>query len=268
MIEFNNVSFSRGDTEIFSGISFRLPKGSFTAVAGENGAGKSTLCRLCVSLLKPSSGTVTCGGCDTAKKQPAFFASFTGFLFQNPDRQICRTKVMDEVMFSIKAAGLPAEGAYGRASDLLCRMGLDGGADIFSLSRSARQMTALASVLIKSPDLLILDEPTSGLGYEHRELTKELLLEEKTKGTTVIMVTHDMDLAESAADDMLFIQGPREAIYGTADEVTDMAGDGGHALRVTEMRELGRRLGAPFSSARGPEQMALAVKACASRSVA
>ena len=93
MIEFRNVSYGYGDGPLLSNISFHLADGSFTVVAGENGAGKSTLCRLAAALLRPTGGEIVSNGLCTSREKGAAFAAFTGFLFQNPDRQICRATV-------------------------------------------------------------------------------------------------------------------------------------------------------------------------------
>ena len=101
MILFDNVSYSAGGTKIIKGVSFEIRRGDFTALIGANGAGKSTLARLCNGLLKPTSGTVRTGGFDTASAKTSRIAKFTWFLFQDPDRQICKNSVRDEIMFSL-----------------------------------------------------------------------------------------------------------------------------------------------------------------------
>ncbi|MDR1060417.1 MAG: ATP-binding cassette domain-containing protein, partial [Clostridiales bacterium] len=84
-----------------SDVTFRLNEGEFAALMGENGAGKSTLCRLCNGLLLPDSGSVTACGRDTRTARTSDIAAGVGFLFQNPDRQLCQNTVRDEIMFGL-----------------------------------------------------------------------------------------------------------------------------------------------------------------------
>ena len=102
MIRFDKVHYSTNNINIINGVSFELKKGDFTALIGANGAGKSTLARLCNGLLKPSRGAVHVGAFATALVRTSRIAKFTGFLFQNPDRQICKNRVCDEIRFSLE----------------------------------------------------------------------------------------------------------------------------------------------------------------------
>lgn len=252
MIEFKDVVLSRGEEMVFDKLSFSVKKGSFTAIAGENGAGKSTLCRLCAALLLPDRGSVLSEGYDTKTHKSSFFAAYTGFLFQNPDRQLCKHRVRDEVLFSLEALGQDDAESKSRIASLLNRCGLDPESEIFPLSRGARQMTALASVLIRKPALLLLDEPTSGLDNRQRELTAELLKAEKQRGATILMVTHDMELAEELCDELLLLSAGYVKDRGAVSRVIDRAAEK-KELRRTDLHELGTRLGGRFAEAGTPE---------------
>ena len=259
MLEFKEVVFRRGRESVFNGLSFSLEAGSFTGLAGENGAGKSTLCRLAAALLLPDSGSVLSAGRDSKSRGGLSFASWTGFLFQNPDRQLCKSRVRDEVLFSLEALGQDEEEARSRIDPLLDFCGLDPEAEIFPLSRGARQLTALASVLIRRPSLLLLDEPTSGLDNRQRELTVELLRAEKKRGTTILMVTHDMELAEELCDELLLLSAGQIKDRGPVSHVIDSAARR-QELRRTELRELGARLGGAFAEAERPEDFAALIE--------
>ncbi|MCR4704769.1 MAG: ATP-binding cassette domain-containing protein, partial [Lachnospiraceae bacterium] len=90
ILDFQHVSFAYKDgCPILTDLSFHIQRGEFVALIGSNGAGKSTISRLCNGLLKPTSGTVLLDGRDTSKVPVSKLASSCGFLFQNPDRQIC-----------------------------------------------------------------------------------------------------------------------------------------------------------------------------------
>ena len=103
MIELEKVSFAYADQgPSVQDVSFRLEKGEFAAILGANGAGKTTTVRLMDGLLKPTSGRVLIDGVDTPKSQVSERAGKVGFLFQNPDRQICKNTVREEILFGLR----------------------------------------------------------------------------------------------------------------------------------------------------------------------
>ncbi|MDR2607847.1 MAG: energy-coupling factor ABC transporter ATP-binding protein [Treponema sp.] len=216
MLYFDNVGFSydkgEGGISTVSGISFRLEKGEFAALIGENGAGKSTLARLCNGLLKPDSGRVTVAGMDTRHVKTSLIARKLGFLFQNPDRQICCNTVREEILFGLNAImGDNEEGAAKireeRLNETLELFGLPGDGDPFSMSRGERQQIALASVLAIKPELLILDEPTTGLDYRECINIMGIISHLHREGTTILMISHDMELVADYAERGLVLSG-------------------------------------------------------------
>jgi energy-coupling factor transport system ATP-binding protein len=190
---------------VISDVSFEIGGGEFVALLGENGAGKSTLCRLCNGLLKPTSGSVSVDGHDTRHTKTSEIARSVGFLFQNPDRHICCNTVRGEILFGLEnTIPDPAERKV-RADELLELFSLDGERDPFGMSRGERQRTALASVIAPGPNLLILDEPTTGLDYRECMTTMEIVSRLNKEGTTVLMITHDMEVAADFASRALVL---------------------------------------------------------------
>lgn len=269
MIEFRNVSYGYGDGPLLSNISFHLADGSFTAVAGENGAGKSTLCRLAAALLRPTGGEIVSNGLCTSREKGAAFAAFTGFLFQNPDRQICRATVYEEIMFGLRCISSDVKEAEHAAAEMIEEFGFSPDQEIFYMSRGERQMLALASVLARRPRILIADEPTSGLDCRQYGFVARKLREARERGATVLMVTHDMELAEETADEMLVVGGGAVRAHGPAAELLS---DGElmerSSLRRTEMRELADILGGDFAKAGSVDEMAEIIKERKKRMVA
>jgi energy-coupling factor transport system ATP-binding protein len=204
MLKFDKVSVSYPGRKILNSVSFELKAGEFAVLLGENGAGKSTLLRLCNGLLKPESGTVTVFGHDTLKTKTSKLAEHVGFLFQNPDRQICQKTVEDEIRFGLKLKG---RGAYDiEDNDSVKPLKPLFGSDPFTLSRGERQRVALASVLVCEPELMLLDEPTVGLDHsESRELMDSVKRQQEKNGSAVLMITHDIDLADMYADRQLLL---------------------------------------------------------------
>lgn len=152
MIEFKNVSASYdGELAVLADVSFTVNDGDFVAFVGTNGAGKSTTMRLANGLLKPTSGEVLIDGVPTTSLKTSELARRIGFLFQNPDRQICCNTVREELMFGFKALGEEGPEAEARVDAMIERFGFDADAEPYLLNRGTRQLLALASIIVLAP---------------------------------------------------------------------------------------------------------------------
>lgn len=200
MIEFENVSASYdGELPVLRDVSFRIPDGDFVAFVGTNGAGKSTTMRLVNGLLKPSSGQVLIDGVPTTQLRTSQLAAKVGFLFQNPDRQICCSTVREELLFGFRAQGRADAEAQAKVDAMIERFGFDGDAEPFLLNRGTRQLLALASIIVMEPPVVVLDEPTTGLDFRECAKVMDVIAELNAHGTTVIMVCHDMEVVADCA---------------------------------------------------------------------
>ncbi len=200
MIEFEKVSASYdGELPILRDVSFRIPNGDFVAFVGTNGAGKSTTMRLVNGLLKPSSGQVLIDGVPTTQLRTSQLAAKVGFLFQNPDRQICCSTVREELLFGFRAQGRTDAEAQAKVDTMIERFGFDGDAEPFLLNRGTRQLLALASIIVMEPPVVVLDEPTTGLDFHECAKVMDVIAELNACGTTVIMVCHDMEVVADYA---------------------------------------------------------------------
>ena len=200
MIELENVSASYdGELPILRDVSFRIPDGDFVAFVGTNGAGKSTTMRLVNGLLKPSSGQVLIDGVPTTQLRTSQLAAKVGFLFQNPDRQICCSTVREELLFGFRAQGRADAEAQAKVDAMIERFGFDGDAEPFLLNRGTRQLLALASIIVMEPPVVVLDEPTAGLDFRECAKVMDVIAELNARGTTVVMVCHDMEVVADYA---------------------------------------------------------------------
>ncbi|MDR0628392.1 MAG: energy-coupling factor ABC transporter ATP-binding protein [Treponema sp.] len=204
MLRFEQVSFRYETTRTIQDVSFEIRPGEFAVLLGENGAGKSTLCRLGNGLLKPSSGRVYLQGRDTKTIKTSIAARSVGYLFQNPDRQLCQNTVREEILFGLEYAlgdteDLAAEKER-RCKEMLDLFALDGSRAPFGMSRGERQQVALASVLARRPPLLILDEPTTGLDYRECMTIMGIIAQLHAEGTAILMISHDMEVAADFAE--------------------------------------------------------------------
>ena len=195
MIEFRQVSASYdGELAILRDVSFTVRDGDFVAFVGTNGAGKSTTMRLINGLLKPTSGEVLIDGVPTSQLKTSELASKVGFLFQNPDRQICCKTVRGELLFGFAAQGRAGAEAEAKVDAMIERFGFDGDAEPFLLNRGTRQLLALASIIVLEPPIVVLDEPTTGLDFRECAKVMEVVSDLNARGTTVVMVCHDMEV--------------------------------------------------------------------------
>ena len=266
MIELDKVSFAYANQgPSVQDVSFRLEKGEFAAILGANGAGKTTTVRLMDGLLKPTSGRVLIGGMDTAASSVSERAAKVGFLFQNPDRQICKNTVREEILFGLRTVrGQDGEEALqARTDEILKEFSFSGEEEPFSLSRGQRQRVALASILAVEPEILILDEPTTGLDYlECCQIMDRIRRMNEEQQVTVVMVCHDMEVVLDYAHRALVMAGGRLLADGAVPEIfrdTDLMEKA--SILPPQMIGLGLRLGAGFENADSPEKMAETVLA-------
>lgn len=218
VLEFQNVSFSYNSTANVKELNVAVEKGDFVAVIGANGAGKSTFAKLCNGLLKPSTGDVLVVGNNTKKEKVSALAKHIGFLFQNPDRQICCNTVEEEIAFSLKNNGVSSEEIKKRVEVTVQEFGFDPKMEPFNMSRGQRQRLCLACLIALNPEILILDEPTTGLDYRECMEMMEKIRQLNEEGTTVLMVCHDMEVVLDFAKKVIVMN--RGEILGQGDTKT------------------------------------------------
>ena len=185
--------------EVLHGLNLALDHRP-TAIIGQNGAGKTTLVRVLKGLLKPDSGEIRYQGENLETKTVAELASRVGYVFQNPDDQIFKYKVLEEVMFGPLNIGMSPQEAEASAHEALRMVGLDekAGENPYDLELSDRKMVAIASVLAMNTDVIILDEPTIGQSWNGREKIREIIQTQAAQGKLVIAILHDMDFVANS----------------------------------------------------------------------
>ena len=225
VVEMRGASFSYGPgAASVEGLDLVVRPGEILGVVGQNGAGKTTLTKLLNGLLKPTSGTVRIAGLDTGATPVSRIAAHAATLFQNPDRQLCRGTVLDEVAFGLELHGEDPAAACDRSREVIERFGLPASAEPFGLSRGQRQMVALASVIVTEPELIILDEPTSGLDYRECMTVMEAVRGRARAGAGVVLVCHDMEVVSDFATSLavmahgrIIAQGPTHRMFARPD---------------------------------------------------
>lgn len=198
-----------GTIEALSGVSLRLYEGEFIAILGENGSGKTTLVKHLNGLLRPDGGSVHVRALDAATAPIIDLVQQTGLVFQNPDTMLFADSVRDEIMFGLENVGSDSPDRI--ITDVLSMVGLSGSEPTYPrhLSRGERQRLAVACILAMKPGLIILDEPTTGLDEKESDKMMDLMLTLQERGHTIIMVTHNMRIAEEYAGRIIAMENGR-----------------------------------------------------------
>ena len=220
MLTFRDVSFAypNGGAAVRD-LELTVYPGELVGVVGQNGAGKTTLTKLVNGLLRPASGEIRLAGERVNEVPTSAIARHVATLFQNPDHQICKETVLDEVAFGLELAGVEAAQARRRAQGVIERFGLVAGDSPLNLPRWQRQMVDLGSVVVMDPEVVLLDEPTSGLDYRECMTVMETVREMAERGCAVIMVCHDMEVVSDFAERIVVMAHGRILARGEKDEL-------------------------------------------------
>ena len=210
MIEFRDVHASYdASIPILKGVNFTVCDGEFVAFVGTNGAGKSTTMRLVNGLIKPEVGEVLIDGVPTTQLKTSEIARRIGFLFQNPDNQICCGTVREELQFGFRALGRLDDAACSRVDAIIEEFGFNPDDDPFLLNRGTRQLLALASIVVLETPVVVLDEPTTGRDFRECMKVMDVIRNMHRSGTTVIMVCHDMEVVGDFAERVIVMSDGR-----------------------------------------------------------
>ena len=262
MLDIQQVSFAYpGHAPALKDVSLTVAAGDFIGLAGRNGSGKTTLTRIMVGLAKPVSGQVLLDGKNTIQCGPAVMARAIGYVFQNPDRQIFRDTVAQEVAFGPEQMDWSDNERMQAVADALRMTGLESVAAAYprGLTRSFRQRIAIASALALKPRLLILDEPTSGQDAEEKSQLMKLLDELNQQGIGVILVTHDMELLLAHTRRAVVLHQGEKVFDGLTEELfaaTTATKVSEWGLRVPDVAAVAAKLKNPLGAVRTVEQLA------------
>ncbi len=200
-----------GGPEAIRGISFHVRRGEKIALVGPNGAGKSTLMQMFNGMIKPSGGIVLFDNKQIQYDSRSLreLRQRVGYVLQNPDRQIIAPTVWQDVAFGPANLGYDEPAVRKAVADALRHVGLEGfeRRPPHQLSGGEKKRVAIAGVLAMDPDLLVFDEPTSGLDPAGSEDIMELLDELNHDGKTIILSTHNVELAYPWADRAILMVG-------------------------------------------------------------
>ena len=190
-------------TVALAGVSLQVRRGEFVAIVGPSGSGKSTLMNLIGCLDRPSAGRVTISGKDISTLDDNELTDLRsraiGFVFQQ-FQLLPLTSAVDNVATPLLYQGLRPKEAQRRAAAILTRLGLGERLDFDRgrLSGGQQQRVAIARALVTNPDLVLADEPTGALDTASGHQVMEIFREMNHEGRTIVLITHDLEVAAAA----------------------------------------------------------------------
>ncbi len=209
--------------DALSDINFSIYPGEFFGIVGQAGSGKSTLVQHFNGLLRPQSGKVLVMGYDTSQKNSIrAIRKRAGLLFQYPEHQLFEETVFKDIAFGPKCLGLDENAIEEAVDRAIAIVGLDASIlekSPFELSGGQKRRVAIAGIVAMNPDILILDEPAAGLDPAGREEILQFMKQLCLKGTTVVLVSHNMDDIAKLADRILVIKEGEMMICDSPDIV-------------------------------------------------
>lgn len=212
----DHVSKSYGDFAAVSDLSLQVGPGRVFGIIGPNGAGKTTTIRMIVNITVPDSGRIELFG----QQMATALQDRIGYL---PEERglYKKMKVGEQLRFFAELKGLRGKEADQRIDSWLARLGLSEWKEkrAKELSKGMQQKIQFIASVIHDPDLVILDEPFSGLDPVNVDLMKETILSQKAAGKTIILSTHQMEIAEKLCDDVCMINRSRKVLDGRLREI-------------------------------------------------
>jgi ABC-2 type transport system ATP-binding protein len=224
MIELDQLVKKFGDLVAVDNVTLKVGRGEFFAMLGPNAAGKTTTIKLLTGLIKPTSGRARICGFDVqtepleARRRLAYVPDFP-FLYD-------KLTAWEFFRFTGQMFQLEPARIEKNASELVARFHLEEFADrtLEGLSHGTRQRIAIVSALLHDPEVFVVDEPMVGLDPQHARVVKDVLKERSLNGTTVLVSTHQLSIAEEMADRIGIIHGGKLIAVGTREELRKQSG--------------------------------------------
>ena len=214
LVEFDRIVHKFGDELALNELSFTLPENKVVGLIGANGAGKTTAIRHMIRYLKPDSGDITYRGEDiygiSNERYPITYIPDSSIFYEE-------LTVMEHLQFVAVMYGTKE-----KISSLVSRMELKKHLSKYpmALSKGTRQKLSIACALLRTHELLIADEPFSGLDPGQIKVLKDIMLEEKSAGRTVLLLTHLLEVIENICDYYIFIDEGKLVTQGTFEDLT------------------------------------------------
>lgn len=230
-ISVDQISKSFGSLRAVDNVSFEVNSGEIFGLLGPNGAGKTTMIRIILDIFKPESGTVSIlgGPMSEEKKNVIGYLPEERGLYQDIQLERC-------LVYLATLKGLPEAQARERVNQYLERFELANWRKkkLKELSKGMQQKAQLITTLVHQPKVVIIDEPFSALDPVNTQMVKDLLIEERDKGTCIVMCTHQMHQVEELADRIVLINKGKSMLYGDLQDVRRQFASDAVLVRTTE----------------------------------
>jgi cobalt/nickel transport system ATP-binding protein len=254
IIELKGVSFTYpGNITALDDFSTPIARGRRTAVLGRNGSGKTTLFSLLNGLKRPQTGSILFNGHPISYERQELLnlRQAVGMVFQDPDSQLFSACIYEDISFGPLNLGLAESEVRQRVDNVLRQMKLTGleNRPTHSLSFGQKKRACIAGVLAMQPQLLVLDEPFAGLDPVMAAEFMTILDELHNNGTTLIIATHDLDLAYAWADDAIILTEGRLLAQGPAVELLTQPMVHAELGSAPFVAEVGNALAVPATAA-------------------
>jgi len=215
-VEISHINKSFGGNMVVQDVSFTIEAGEVFGLVGPNGAGKTTTIRMLMDIIKADSGEIRLFG------QPLEEETKNRIGYLPEERGLYRKmRVSDSLVYLASLKNMDTSVAKERAEELLIQVDMltHKGKKISELSRGMGQIIQFLVTITHNPDLIILDEPFAGLDPVNRQLLKDIVMELRSHGKTVILSTHMMNEVEEMCDRILMIDKGRVVLYGNLAEI-------------------------------------------------
>lgn len=245
IIEVEDLFFTyRDGTRALSGLNLSIQEGARVALLGPNGAGKSTLLLHLNGIHLAQKGKVRVMEKEITQANEKWVRGVVGLVFQDPDDQVFSSTVREDVAFGPTNMGLAPAEIEQRVNEALAAVNMEKYRDKapYHLSYGQKKRVAIAGVLAMNPRAIILDEPVAYLDPKGRDTLIEILCRLNDNGTTVVIATHDVDLAAQWAQQVLVIKDGKTLAQGTPSILADEEVVREAELRFPVVTQIFRRL--------------------------
>ena len=218
LLKVENLDFTyEGGHHALRGIDAIVRKGEMISIVGTNGAGKSTFSKVVCGFEKPQSGVLELNGGDLSTLSIKERADHIGYVMQNPNQMISKTKIFDEVALGLRNRGVGETEIRERVEETLKICGLYPFRNwpVSALSYGQKKRVTIASILVLKPEMILLDEPTAGQDLKHYTEIMDFLAQLNEQGVTVVLITHDMHL--------MLEYTPRAIVFHAGQVIADMS---------------------------------------------
>ncbi|CRK84703.1 energy-coupling factor ABC transporter ATP-binding protein [Neobacillus massiliamazoniensis] len=224
ILETRNLSFQYPDgTKALRNINLKIEKGKKISVVGVNGSGKSTLFLNFNGVLKPTEGILLYKGKEVKHNHRSLLElrKNIGIVFQDPENQLFSASVFQEVSFGAMNLRIAEDEVRNRVNEALRNVGMYEYKDkaVHFLSYGQKKRVSIADILVMKPEIIVFDEPTSSLDPKHSKQMVKIFDELNDNGMTVILSTHDVELAYSYSDYIIVMKDGEIVKQGTPVEI-------------------------------------------------